>query len=119
MNIKRIVADIKKESWYTKLDAVNRLGNIIYENPDDAEYVLNNLIIELESPKTVMQARILWAVNNIIKQYPQLTYKVIPHLLRLSECENKAINEIVSELLNKPVIKYAISRYSTLRNNFV
>jgi len=119
MNIKRIVADIKKESWYTKLDAVNRLGNIIYENPDDAEYVLNNLIIELESPKTVMQARILWAVNNIIKQYPQLTYKVIPHLLRLSECENKAINEIVSELLNKPVIKYAISRYSTLLSKYL
>ncbi|ABO34874.1 conserved hypothetical protein [Methanococcus maripaludis C5] len=114
MNIKRIVSDLKKESWYTKLDAVNRLGNITYETQDDADYVLKNLLIELESPKTVMQARTLWAINNIIKQHPQLTYKIIPHLLRLSNCENNAIKEISNELLSKPLIKYAVARYSTL-----
>ncbi|MBA2862063.1 hypothetical protein [Methanococcus maripaludis] len=114
MNIKRIVSDLKKESWYTKLDAVNRLGNITYETQDDADYVIKNLLIELESPKTVMQARTLWATNNIIKEYPQLAYKIVPHLLRLSNCENNAIKEISNELLNKPLIKYAIARYSTL-----
>jgi len=114
MNIKRIVSDLKKESWYTKLDAVNRLGNITYETQDDADYVVRNLLIELESPKTVMQARTLWATNNIIKEYPQLAYKVIPHLLRLSNCDNNAIKEIANELLNKPLIKYAIARYGTL-----
>lgn len=114
MNIKRIVSDLKKESWYAKLDAVNRLGNIVYESQDDADYVLNNLLIELESPKTVMQARTLWATNNIIKQYPQLAYKIVPHLLRLSNYDNKSIKEISNELLNKPLIQYAISRYNTI-----
>uniref|UniRef100_A9AAR5 HEAT repeat protein n=1 Tax=Methanococcus maripaludis (strain C6 / ATCC BAA-1332) TaxID=444158 RepID=A9AAR5_METM6 len=114
MNIKRIVSDLKKESWYTKLDAVNRLGNITYETQDDANYVLRNLLIELESPKTVMQARTLWATNNIVKQYPQLAYKIIPHLLRLSNGENTAIKEISNELLSKPLINYAIARFSTL-----
>ncbi|ABR54265.1 conserved hypothetical protein [Methanococcus vannielii SB] len=114
MNIKRIVSEIKKESWYAKLDAVNRLGNITYEELDDAEYVLRNLLIELEFPKTIMQVRILWAVNNIITQYPEISYKVIPHLLRISNSENKAVSEIVTELLNRPVMKYAIKRYGIL-----
>ncbi|WP_459200907.1 HEAT repeat domain-containing protein [Methanococcus sp. CF] len=114
MNINRIVSDLKNESWYTKLDAVNKLGNITYETQDDAEYVLKNLLIELESPKTVMQARILWAISNLVNQHPKLTYKTIPHLLMLSTHGNNAVKEISNELLNTPLLQYATTVYSTL-----
>jgi len=87
------------------------LGNISYEDYKDALYVAKHLVLELDYPKPIVIIRILWAINNILKIYPDIIFDVLPGLIKLTTCGNDAIEDAANNILNKPNLKSVISKY--------
>lgn len=111
MDIKKLTMDLKQDNWYLKSRAINTLGNMAYENHNDALYVAKHLVLELDYPKPIVIIRILWAINNILKTYPDIIFDVLPGLIKLTTCGNDSIEEAASKILDKPTLKSAISKY--------
>lgn len=111
MDIKKLIMDLKQDNWYLKSRAINTLGNISYEDYKDALYVAKHLVLELDYPKPIVIIRILWAINNILKIYPDIIFDVLPGLIKLTTCGNDAIEDAANNILNKPNLKSVISKY--------
>ncbi|MCS3900471.1 HEAT repeat domain-containing protein [Methanococcus voltae] len=113
-NLTKVLNNLKKDSWYSKLNSINTLGGLIFQNHYDAKISLLSLIMELTSSKAVVQTRALWAINNILKQYPELSYLAFPYILKMADSKVVATKNIARDMLTKPGMKYTKDRYNTI-----
>ncbi|MCS3921684.1 hypothetical protein M2325_000357 [Methanococcus voltae PS] len=113
-NLTKVLNNLKKDSWYSKLNSINTLGGLIFQNHYDAKISLLSLIMELTSSKAVVQTRALWAINNILKQYPELSYLAFPYILKMADSKVVATKNIARDMLTKPGMRYTKDRYNTI-----